>query len=57
MVIARPDAEGYVCLYSLSTVDLVVDVSGVFPAGSPLYTPLDNPVRLLDTRVAGLSRS
>ena len=63
MVIARPDAEGYVCLYSLADVDLVVDIAGIFPAHDPTsietgtYRPFDNPTRLLDTREAGLSRS
>ncbi len=63
MVIARPDAEGYVCLYSLADVDLVVDMAGAFPSPDPTsiengaYQPLDNPTRMLDTRIAGLSRS
>jgi hypothetical protein len=63
MVIARPDAGGHVCLYSLANVDLVVDIAGFFPSGDPAssqngtYRPLDDPTRMLDTRVAGLSRS
>jgi hypothetical protein len=63
MVIARADAEGYVCVYSLADVDVVVDIAGTFASGSStateknVYQPLDNPTRMLDTRVAGLSRS
>ncbi len=51
MTIARPDADGYVCLYSLADVDLVVDIAGTFPmTESPVYKPLDSPTRLLDTQ-------
>ncbi|HUF97714.1 MAG TPA: hypothetical protein VMM60_06250 [Ilumatobacter sp.] len=57
LVVARPDAEGYVCLYSLTDVDLVVDIAGSVPSTAATYEPLDTPVRLLDTRIAGLSRS
>jgi hypothetical protein len=49
LVVARPDADGKVCLFSFATTDLVVDLAGGFQAGSG-YDPVDNPVRLIDTR-------
>lgn len=53
-VVAQPGPDGRVCLYTLASTDLVVDVNGYFPAGS-LFEPLQ-PARLLETRVGpGLS--
>lgn len=49
LVIARPDANGEVCIYSLAPVDLVVDVAGTFPAGD-VVVPAPRPLRLADTR-------
>ena len=49
LVIAKPGAGGKVCIYSYATVDVLADVAGYFPAGSG-YTPIPNPVRILDTR-------
>jgi hypothetical protein len=49
LVVARPEADGKVCLFSLATTDLVVDLAGGFQAGSG-YDPVDNPLRLVDTR-------
>ena len=57
LVVARPDADGYVCLFSLTDVDLVVDIAGGFPMSGSSYLPLDQPTRVLDTRIAGLSRT
>jgi hypothetical protein len=48
LVISRVAADGSVCLYSSASVDLVADVNGWFPAGSP-YQPMV-PVRVLDGR-------
>ena len=48
-VISRVDFDGYVCVATSAATDVIVDVAGYFPAGSPL-TPLDNPERILDTR-------
>jgi hypothetical protein len=47
-VIAKVGAGGKVSLYTRSTADLVVDVSGYFLTGST-YSPL-TPARALDTR-------
>ena len=52
LVIAQPDPDGDICLYSAATTHLVADVAGYFPAGSD-YTPITNPARILDTRPAG----
>jgi hypothetical protein len=52
LVIAKIGAGGAVCIYTLTTTHLVVDVNGYFPASST-FTPLD-PARLLETR-SGLS--
>ncbi len=48
-VVAGIGEDGSVCLVSMSTVDVVIDLVGYVPAGSPL-TPLAAPRRLLDTR-------
>jgi hypothetical protein len=48
-VIARPDATGKVCVFGSSTLDLLVDVAGYFPADSTAqFLPV--PSRVLDTR-------
>lgn len=57
LAVARPDAEGNVCLFSKAATDVVVDLAGRFPAGDddlvnafvPL-APLESPTRLADTR-------
>jgi hypothetical protein len=49
MVIAKLGAGGKVCFYSQQPTDLIVDVSGYFPAGSG-YVPLARPQRAADTR-------
>jgi len=49
LVIAKPGAGGKVCIYSYATIDVLADVSGFFPAGSG-FTPISNPIRVLDTR-------
>ncbi len=49
LVIAKPGVGGRVCVFSYSTIDLLADVSGFFPAGSG-FAPVANPVRILDTR-------
>ena len=49
-VIAKvAQASGWVCLFTMSDTDLVVDVNGYYPAGSS-YTSL-SPARVLETRV------
>ena len=47
LVMVRPDASGNVCVYSHAEVDLVVDLAG----RASSYAAVDNPVRLVDTRV------
>ena len=49
VVIAKPGVGGKVCVFSDSTVDVLADVAGFFPAGSG-FTPSVNPTRILDTR-------
>ena len=49
LVIAKPGTGGKVCVYSDTTIDVLADVSGYFPAGSG-FTPITNPTRILDTR-------
>jgi hypothetical protein len=62
-VVTAVDDGGDVCIETMSTTDVVVDIAGYIPLGSPLV-PLDAPRRFLDTRagvgaptarVAGLS--
>jgi len=50
LVLARPDDDGRVCLYSLSPTNLVVDISGSFDSVST-FRPVEAPVRVVDTRV------
>lgn len=49
LVISGLDVDGDVCISTLAVTDLVVDVAGYIPAGSPVQ-PLPEPVRFLDTR-------
>jgi hypothetical protein len=50
MVTVPLSAEGRVCLYSLSPVDLVADITGYYAAdGASTFTP-STPFRLIDTR-------
>jgi len=49
LVIVRPDADGTVCLFTLTETDLVVDLAGTIAADTG-YVPVDNPSRILDTR-------
>lgn len=51
-VISAIDPDGYVCIDTLSTTDVVVDLAGYVPAGSPLVM-LAAPARFADTREAG----
>jgi hypothetical protein len=48
-VIVKLGSGGKVCIYALTTTDVVIDVAGYFPSPDG-FTPLDNPARLLDTR-------
>ena len=45
MAISRLGTGGKVCFFSMVATDLVVDVSGYFPAGSDLQAD-HNPVRI-----------
>ena len=49
LVIAKPGTGGKVCIFSDTTIDVLADVAGYFPAGSD-FTPIANPTRILDTR-------
>lgn len=48
LVVARPDPDGTLCIYSSALTDVLVDVSSVVMPGSS-YIPLQ-PARLLETR-------
>ena len=48
-VITKLSASGTICVYTQVAADLLIDVFNVLPAGA--VTALDNPARLLDTRV------
>ena len=50
LVLARPDADGRVCVYTLASTELVVDLSGAFDAGGT-FRPRGRPKRVVDTRV------
>jgi hypothetical protein len=53
-VVAGVDATGKVCLYTMATVDMVVDLGGHLPLPAPVSTA--PPSRVLDSRVGpGLS--
>ena len=50
------DADGGVCVYSLSSADLVVDVNGFYStSGGGKFAAIE-PARLLDTRTSGGGR-
>lgn len=49
LVISGLDVDGDLCITTNATTDLIVDVAGYVPAGSPIV-PLAQPVRFLDTR-------
>jgi hypothetical protein len=49
-VIAALDPDGAVCIDTMTTTDVVVDLAGYIPAGSDV-TPLPAPTRFLDTRI------
>jgi hypothetical protein len=55
LVMARPDAEGYVCVISSTTTHLIVDRFASFPAGAPI--DLVTPERVRDTRSDGSIRT
>lgn len=48
-VVSGLDADGDVCITTMTITDVIVDVAGYIPAGS-LIVPLDRPQRFLDTR-------
>lgn len=60
LAVARPDADGNVCVFTKAASDVVVDLSGHFPIGAPAglatvggtLQPLTSPTRLADTRTA-----
>lgn len=53
-VVTSTDASGKVCLYTMSAVDMVVDLGGYLPVAAPISTA--PPVRVLDSRAGpGLS--
>lgn len=54
LVIAKPGADGQVCVVTNVAANVVVDFEGWFPLGS--YDPLDSPQRVLDTRQGGAHR-
>ena len=53
--IVKLGAGGSVCVYATTSVDVVVDIGGFYPAGSD-YVP-QAPERLLDTRLSTTSPS
>jgi hypothetical protein len=50
-VITKIGTGGKVCIFVSATTQLIVDVNGLFPAGSSLVSA--NPARVLDTRPTG----
>lgn len=48
LVFTRLDPNGDVCVYTLRSVDLVIDIAGSLPAAT--FSPLPEPRRLLDSR-------
>jgi hypothetical protein len=50
LVLARPDSAGRVCIYTLASTELVVDLSGTF-VGGDTFRAQDRPKRVVDTRV------
>lgn len=51
-VVTTIDPDGFVCIDTLAVTDVVVDLAGYVPAGSPLVM-LPAPARFADTRVPG----
>jgi hypothetical protein len=49
LVVSRVGSGGKVCLKASADTNLIVDVSGFFPAGAS-FQPSDSPRRILDTR-------
>lgn len=49
LVISKIGGQGTVCVVSSAATDLIIDVTGSFPASSG-YAPIANPERVLDTR-------
>lgn len=43
---------GELCVYAMATVDVVIDVTGVFVGSSPAFEPVV-PARVIDTRTTG----
>jgi hypothetical protein len=50
-VISKVGPDGTVCISTSAITDVIVDISGYFPAGSAFRT-IPNPERILDTRNA-----
>ncbi|HUF96980.1 MAG TPA: hypothetical protein VMM60_02550, partial [Ilumatobacter sp.] len=53
-VISKLGTDGKVCVYALTTADLIIDVAGYFPAADG-FVPLAAPARLTDTRAGELT--
>ena len=53
-VISKLGTGGKVCVYALTTADLIIDVAGYFPAADG-FVPLAAPARLIDTRPGELT--
>ncbi|MDW3216412.1 MAG: hypothetical protein R8G01_20645 [Ilumatobacteraceae bacterium] len=49
LVLTRPDASGRICIYTLASTDLVVDMAGGL--GGAAFRPRDRPERVVDTRI------
>ena len=49
--IAKPAADGTICISTSTPASVVVDAFGYFPAGSPVS--VTTPTRLVDTRLGG----
>lgn len=47
-VVAKPGAQGKICVFSMSSADIVIDVNGYVPATSAVESVV--PARLADTR-------
>ena len=50
-VISALSPDGDVCIDTMAVVDVVVDLAGYLPAGSPVVT-LSEPTRIVDSRLA-----
>ncbi len=51
-VISKIGTGGKVCIFTSAATQLIVDTAGYFPTTTS-FTPLANPVRLLDSRTGG----